>query len=100
MNSGESNLHLYEYFTTFKVIFWTEMCAMLQIMYCKSSLKPRLSSSFSSLAVRKSGVFRTASNEKLDESLGSRLLQESSSILCCNAAMTLPTGVWVLSLTE
>ena len=36
-----------------------------------ASLEPRLSSSFSSLAVRKSG--RTASNEKLDESLGSRL---------------------------
>ena len=36
-----------------------------------ASLEPRLSSSFSLLAVRK--IFRTASDEKLDESLGSRL---------------------------
>ena len=52
-----------------------------------ASLEPRLSSSFSSLAVRKRSEkrfrtasdekleerFRTASDEKLDESLGSRL---------------------------
>ena len=41
------------------------------------SLEPRLSSSFSSLAV---SAFRTASDEKLDESLGSRLSTGESSV--------------------
>ena len=49
----------------------------------KSSLEPRLSSSFSSLAVPQALIiqlFVACSDEKLDESLGSRLQKEVAAI--------------------